>query len=277
MPEATTDLTTQGILENSPRMDLDTPFHFRCGADRECFNRCCSDVAILLSPYDVLRLKRALHMDSSEFLEKYTLPMRSKDKHIPTVFLRMEKEGNKCPFVAESGCQVYAHRPWACRMYPLGMAEPKGPDAASQRFYFLVKEQLCHGHEAGDNHSVREWIEQQQLDAFDQMQAPFLALMAHPGWEKPELLNPEKLAMLFMALYDLDRFRRFVFDSRFLELFDVDETRIEAMAQDDEELLEFAFDWLAFSLFQEKRMKLRKPVAAQAAGARTETRCSPSL
>jgi len=39
----------------------------------------------------------------------------------------------------------------------------------------------------------------------------------------------------------------------------VDEARIEALRCDDEELLEFDMDWLAFSIFQEKkRMKLTK-------------------
>ena len=51
------ELTPLNILENSPRMDLETKFRFRCGPDKDCFNRCCSDVAILLSPYDILRLK----------------------------------------------------------------------------------------------------------------------------------------------------------------------------------------------------------------------------
>lgn len=258
MPE----LTPQGILEDGPRMDLNTRFSFRCGPDMDCFNRCCSDVAILLSPYDVLRLKNALHLDSSQFLEKYTLTMSSKDKRIPAVFLRMDEAGQKCPFVAEAGCQVYAHRPWACRMYPLGMAEPKGPNAAAQRFYFLVKEELCHGHSAGKECAVRDWISQQGIESFDQMQTPFLEFMSHPGWEKPELLSDQMLAMYYMALYDLDRFRRFVFDTRFLEMFEVDEARAQAVATDDEELLEFAFDWLAFSLFHEKRMRMRKPAGS---------------
>lgn len=256
------DLTAQEILENSSRLSLDTKFNFRCGPDRDCFNRCCADVAILLSPYDLLRLKNALGMDSSEFLEKFTLTMRSQEKRIPAVFLRMQDQTRKCPFVSDAGCQVYTRRPWACRMYPLGMAEPKDPQAAAQRFYFLVQEQLCHGHDAGPEHSVREWIDQQQLDSYNQMQAMYLALMSHPGWEKPENLSERKLAMFYMALYDLDRFRRFISETRFLDLFDVDEARIAAIAQDDEELLEFAIDWLAFSLFQEKRMRLKKPVTS---------------
>ncbi|MFP5208315.1 MAG: YkgJ family cysteine cluster protein [Acidobacteriota bacterium] len=261
MPE----FTEQEILENSSRMGLDTRFKFCCGPGVECFNRCCGDVAILLSPYDVLRLKNALHMDSSEFLEKYTLTMRSRDKHIPAVFLRMDDETRRCPFVTESGCAVYNHRPWACRMYPLGMAEPKGPNAAAQRFYFLVQEELCQGHRAANEHSVREWIAAQKLDDFDRMQAPFLELMSHPGWEGPEPLSQQKLDMCFMSLYDLDRFRRFISETRFLDLFEVDEARIEAIAEDDEELLDFAFDWLAFSLFHEKRMKLRRPLPANPA------------
>jgi Fe-S-cluster containining protein len=256
------DLTDMGIIDNAPRMGLDTRFQFRCGPERECFNRCCADVAILLSPYDVLRLKRALRIDSSEFLEKYTLSMRSQDNKVPVVFLRMDEESKKCPFVGDAGCSVYHHRPWACRMYPLGMAEPKGPDAAANRFYFLVKEELCQGHHDGCERSVRGWIDSQKLEPFDQMQAPFLELMAHPGWQSAEALSQEKLDMYFMSLYDLDRFRRFVFDTRFLELFDVDEARAAAMARDDEELLEFAFDWLAFSLFHEKRMKLRRTAPA---------------
>ena len=255
-------LTEQEILENSSRMDLDARFNFRCDAGMPCFNCCCHDVSILLSPYDVLRLKRGLHMDSSEFLEKYTITMRSRDKHVPVVLLRMEEQTRKCPFVTDAGCGVYAHRPWACRMYPLGMAEPKGQDAAANRFYFLVEEQLCQGHGAGRERSVREWIECQQLEAFDQMQAPFLELMSHPGWDGPEVFSQQQLDMYFMSLYDLDRFRRFVMETRFLDLFEVDEARIEAIATDDEDLLELAIDWLAFSLFHEKRMKLKEPAGS---------------
>lgn len=268
------ELTQQRILEQSPRMGLDTCFHFHCGPDMECFNRCCRDVAILLSPYDVLRMKNSMGLDSSEFLEKYTVTMSSREKRVPAVFLKMD-EDLKCPLVSEKGCRVYAHRPWACRMYPLGMAEPKGPNAAAQRFYFLVKEELCQGHRAGQECSVRDWIAKQEIEPFDQMQTPFLEFMSHPGWEKPELLGEQALAMYHMALYDLDRFRRFVFDTRFLELFEVDEARIEALATDDEELLEFAIDWLAFTLFHEKRMRLTKAAHAAKPPASAATEVAP--
>jgi len=66
--------------------------------------------------------------------------------------------------------------------------------------------------------------------------------------------------MFHMACYDIDRFRRFVFETRFLELFDVDEERIAAMRSDDVELLEFAMQWLRFSLFRDRTMKIKPSV-----------------
>ncbi len=252
------DATGNAIVDSSPRLCLDDHFTFRCDKGLDCFTRCCHDVSILLTPYDVLRLKRALQMDSSAFLDKYALVMQSKDKQVPVVFLNMDSNTQNCMFVSEEGCGVYANRPWACRMYPLGMAEPKDPAQAAQRFYFVLREDLCHGHAAGRDLSVRDWIADQKIEIFDEMEASFRRLMANPGWENPDNLTPSKMAMFFMAMYDLDRFRRFVFDTKFLEFFDVDEARIEAIRTDDEELLEFAIDWLAFSLFHEKRMRLKK-------------------
>ncbi len=258
MSDAST--TGNAVVDNSPRLCLDDHFTFRCDKSLDCFTRCCHDVSILLTPYDVLRLKRALHLDSSAFLDKYALVMQSKDKQVPVVFLNMDPSTQNCMFVGAEGCGVYANRPWACRMYPLGMAEPKDPAQAAQRFYFVLREDLCHGHAAGRDLSVRDWIADQKIEVFDAMEASFRRLMANPGWENPENLTPSKMAMFFMAMYDLDRFRRFVFDTKFLEFFDVDEARIEAIRTDDEELLEFAIDWLAFSLFHEKRMRLKKSV-----------------
>ncbi len=264
------ELKDHPVVENSPRLGLDDRFTFRCDPSLPCFTRCCHDVSILLTPYDVLRMKRALKMDSSEFLEKYALVMQSKGKGIPAVFLRMDDAGSNCPFVSEQGCGVYAQRPWSCRMYPLGMAEPKDRAQAAQKFYFVVKEDICEGHAAGRDISVRDWIAEQNVEMCESMEAPFRNLMANPGWSDPEVLTPSKMAMFYMAAYDLDRFRRFVCESRFLDFFEVDETRLEAIRSDDEDLLEFAFDWLAFTLFHEKRMKLKKAAVERVPAAESD-------
>jgi hypothetical protein len=81
-------------------------------------------------------------------------------------------------------------------------------------------------------------------------------------WENAATLPPEKLEMYFMACYDLDRFRRFVFESKLLKAFDVAEARVEAIRVDDEELLDFGMDWLCFVLLGDKTMRLRKEILA---------------
>jgi hypothetical protein len=79
-------------------------------------------------------------------------------------------------------------------------------------------------------------------------------------WDKTDGLTPQQMEMYYMACFDLDRFRRFVFESRFLQTFQVDEARAEAMRTNDEDLLDFAMQWLRFSLFNEKSMKIKPAV-----------------
>lgn len=244
-------------LSDYPRLGLDDRFQFECHNGLDCFTHCCGNVAIVLSPYDIIRLKRALGISSSEFLERYTISPFTKEQKFPAVLLKMQPETGRCAFVTANGCSVYRDRPWACRMYPLGLAEPKNPAAAEGKVHFLVKEERCHGHGQGPGCSVREWMAGQGVEEYDLHGASFKDLMLHDFWDKEEGLSPEKMDMYYMACYDLDRFRRFVFETRFLQLFEVDESRIEAIRADDEELLEFAMQWLRFSLFGERTMKLK--------------------
>ena len=58
--------------------------------------------------------------------------------------------------------------------------------------------------------------------------------------------------------YDLDTFRHLVFQSSFLERFDVAPDLAERLKSDDFELLRFAFLWLRFALFGELTMKVKE-------------------
>jgi hypothetical protein len=102
------------------------------------------------------------------------------------------------------------------------------------------------------------------------MGTPFKKLMLHPFWNGEGFLAPEQIDMYYMACYDLDRFRRFLFQTRFFELFDVDGDRIEAIRKDDLELLDFAMQWLKFSLFHEKCMKIKRSVLESKLGTVTQ-------
>lgn len=248
------------ILANYPRLGPDDAFTFACHSGVSCFNCCCSDVNIFLSPYDVLRLKGRLGISSSEFLERYALVPIQKDMKTPVVVLKMGDDGRKsCPFLTEEGCGVYADRPWPCRMYPLGLAAQKDtPDGwRGERFYFLLRERECKGFEEPREWTVREWLEDQGVGPYDEWGEAYKELTLHEFFDHGGVLPPEKLEMLFTACYDLDRFRRFVFESSLLERFEVDEDFMYEMSYDDEALLRFAFLWLRFSLFGEPTMRPR--------------------
>jgi uncharacterized protein len=258
MPEP--NLIRETLPDRSSRLDANDTFTFRCGKDLECFTKCCRDVSIVLTPYDVLRLKKALHLDSTEFLEKFTLLTCTRKQKLPIVLLKMDPESKKCSFLGKEGCQVYSDRPWACRMYPLGLAEPQHPSPTDHSFCFVLHEDLCQGHGQGNPLTAADWMASQEVEAYEAMGESFKRLMLNEFWERDEALPLAKVEMYIMACYDLDRFRRFVFESRFLEVFDVAEERVEALKTDDDELLDFAADWLRFSLFGEKTMRVCRAV-----------------
>jgi Fe-S-cluster containining protein len=257
-------LTQETVPTDRPAIALDDTFLFACQRGLDCFTSCCGDVAIVLTPYDVLRMKKALEIDSTDFLEKYTTPSLTREQKIPVVLLKMDPETRRCQFVTPSGCGIYGARPWACRMYPLGVAEPRHPTPEARPFYFLLREDSCHGHGQGPGCSVREWLADQGIEQYEMMEGSFKRLMLSELWDRAADLPPEKLEMYFMACYDLDRFRRFVFETRLLKTFDVDEARVEAIRSDDEELLDFAMDWLQFVLLGEKTMRIRQEVLEEA-------------
>ena len=62
-----TDKPTQVSLyqqEEQEALSLESKFHFHCHAGLACFNQCCRTPTIVLSPYDLLRLKQALGLSS---------------------------------------------------------------------------------------------------------------------------------------------------------------------------------------------------------------------
>ncbi len=258
-------VTPEKILKECARLGLDDRFTFTCNPQLSCFGHCCHDVTIVLTPYDVLRMKRSLDIDSSEFLDQYTLRLQNAEQKFPIVILKMQEESKACQFLSEKGCGIYQNRPWACRMYPLGLAEPKSPTPHDTPFHFVIQEDICQGHTEGVSLSVREWIECQGIQEYEMMAGGFKELTLHDFWNGGKPLTPQQSDMFYMACYDLDRFRRFVFETRFLTLFEVDEARVEALRTDDQELLEFAMQWLRFSIFGEKCMRLRADAASREA------------
>ena len=249
------------ILREYHRMGRKDTFQFACHAGLPCFNHCCADVTIVLTPYDVHRMKTALRMSSNEFLAKYTFVPFNKEQKIPVVILKMREDERKtCPFVSEKGCTIYENRPWACRMYPVGIASPTKGNAEGDEFFFVMKERPCDGLDEKKEWTVESWIEDQGVNEYNEMGELFKEISLHRRLLTGMELNPGQVDMFYTACYDLDKFREFVFKSSFLSKFEIEPETLSVIRSDDIELMKFAFRWLRFSLFHEPTIHMNKSI-----------------
>jgi len=242
---------------------LDSEFKFRCHKDVGCFNRCCRHTEMLLTPYDVLRMKKRLGLSSGEFLEKYTRThIDEKSLHPFAVLKMMDDEEGKCPFVTAEGCSIYEDRPANCRYYPVGKglvikdSESGGP--APQEFFFFIREPNCLGYEEDSEWTIDTWRSEQGVDLYDEMNREWAEIQLrrdNPG--RPQL-DPNRQPLIYMASYDIDRFRRFVYESGFLNMFDIDNEEIEKMKTDDIALMKFGFKYLKYVLMLEETLKVKE-------------------
>ena len=60
-----------------------------------------------------------------------------------------------------------------------------------------------------------------------------------------------EISLFIMVSYDLDTFWQFVFESTFLERFEVDKNTVISMRSDQESLFKFGMQWLQYALFKE--------------------------
>ncbi len=230
---------------NNERMERNHSFRFNCYPGVNCFTQCCQDITIVLTPFDVLRLKNGLKISSDEFLEKYTIIIPKEKRLIPLVILKMNEGTNRCPFVSHKGCIVYDERPWPCRMYPLDMND-------DGTFSLITNASRCLGLKEDDIWKISDWLEDQAVPNYDNMNEYFSSLTIQLQAQELDIDNPKIQQMTFMALYNLDKFREFVFKSTFLDRLEVEPERIENIKENDDELLIFSFDWIKFGLFGKK-------------------------
>jgi hypothetical protein len=185
-------------------------------------------------------------MSSTDFLEKYTHILISRDSGLPAVAIRMNAENEKkCPFVRPEGCSVYEARPYSCRLFPL--------DTEQGVEYKIVSGcDFCKGLMETEEWTVERWRKDQNLYDYDDPEHNLKDVMAADRIWEAKIQDPRMQDMYLMSLYDIDRFREFVFNSTFLEKFKIDDEVLEKIRNDDVLLLYFAAQWLRFVFFGQK-------------------------
>ncbi len=244
------------------KLSLDTKFRFRCHKGIQCFTKCCSNIDILLTPYDIIRLKSRLGISSEEFLAQYTyLKIDEKSSH-PYAMLRMlDNKERKCLFVTPKGCIIYTDRPANCRYYPIGQGTLKkegksGP--VEDEFYFFIKEPHCLGYHEKKQWTIASWRKDQGVDQYDGINRDWKALQLRKNLPGQPELDEKKQIQFYMASYNSDQFRKFIFESNFLNIFDIDEETVEKIKTDEIELIKFGFKYIKYIMMLEKTLHLKE-------------------
>ncbi|RJP21819.1 MAG: YkgJ family cysteine cluster protein [Candidatus Abyssobacteria bacterium SURF_5] len=171
-------------------------FRFECQA---C-GRCCGAFTIVLSPYDILRLRKATGRTTSDLLKSGIIEIRqesfarlfgfgpvadfldifglARDDTVPAAFLRFRSGSSdavECHFLEEARegkrlCSIYDHRPTMCRLHPLGCSTVNG-----RRTWFF-RRPLC-GTEGDRVQTVGHWLSASRASAFLAANRQFLAWM----------------------------------------------------------------------------------------------------
>jgi len=226
-------------------------FQFACGPEVGCFNACCRDLNQFLTPYDIYRLKSRLKLSSGDFLRRYTNEHMGPQTGLPVVSLKAVPEDDlRCPFVTDTGCQVYEDRPSSCRTYPLARAIARSWETGEITEHFaLMCEDHCRGRQQPRSQTVGEWIEDQALEDYHRFNDMLMDIISLKNHSHPAPLDLREQRMFHLALYDLDGFRRHLITHGFSEGHALKARAQAASEGSDLALLEFAHAWVKWALF----------------------------
>jgi len=242
------------FLESPPpkedRMKPGDTFRFACHSELSCFNACCRNKHLPLTPYDILRIKKNLGIHSDNFLARHVVYRPDPHSGFPILSIKMLHEDAICPFVTPEGCAIYHDRPTACRLYPLGRSSGIDPKKdAPLEFYALLRITHCQGLGEKKEWTVADWVKDQGLPPYIEMNDKMLDILFHPRRNPSTPITESQQRKVMVACYNLDLFREFVFETGFLAQFEVDDHTARRVKTDDAALLTLGFAFLKKALY----------------------------
>jgi len=255
-------------MDKSLTLTLDDIFPFDCRKGLDCFNRCCRDINLFLTPYDIMRLKRNLSLSSRDFLDRYTTALYMEEIGHPLVVMKMTGDEKRCPFSGPDGCRVYPDRPWSCRIFPLEPSANKDIDGKqASLMYSVVKRPFCLGFneknpplgkgdtggfpEENNLLTVRTWRERQGTAVYEEMNHLWSQVTLSERFPAGGL-DKTGIQMFFLASYSLDEFAQLVCRQGFLDTYNLKSEEIRTALQDELSLFKFACRWLRVALLGEE-------------------------
>jgi len=238
----------------------DERFRFRCHKGIACFNKCCQNIDITLTPYDIVRMKQHLGLSSREFIDRYTVDCELDSHGMPGLKLATKPGSTECVHLTPEGCGIYSDRPSACRYYALGLVSMRRKDSpVDEDSYFVVREAHCLGHDEPVEQTVAEYRHAQGCDEYDALNREWRQIVLKKRSSGPTVgrPSPRSFELFFLASYDIDGLRAFVASKRFQDLFDLPPTLMHEIMTDDVAMMKFGFRYLRQVLFGETSIPVK--------------------
>ena len=236
------------LPEYVTRLDGRETFAFACHSGVRCFTDCCRMLELALTPYDVLRLRKATGLASQELLEHYIITEQDPGEPFPRFYLTMVDDGRaSCVFVSPEGCTVYPHRPSACRAYPLGRAAVRTGNGTILEHFVIMKETHCRGFLEATQQTPLQYSIDQELTVYNTFNDAVVQILQHDAIRQGLIPARKDIELFTLALYDLDTFRQMLMENR-VESTILSQPEKDRL-QEDEELLLFAIELLKRQLF----------------------------
>ncbi len=188
---------------------LEDTIKFRCYKGISCFNKCCYDVKLVFTPYDFLRIRKALNLSVDEFIEKFGEVYLGEVTQLPIISINIDPYTQACPFLDEKeGCKIYPDRPTSCRLYPLARYVSKNEKGEKQEIFKIIRETHCKGHYEERPIKIKDYLIEQGLEPY---------LFYNDLWgeiviKRKKIANTpltgDVLDLIFLVAYDLPELRK---------------------------------------------------------------------
>lgn len=182
---------------NSPKLNMNDTFKFKCDMCGKC---CKNRHDILLSSYDILRIRKFLNVSFYDFMDTYCEVYIGDQSKLPVVRLRPSAI---CVFQMQEKCLVNEVKPTVCALYPLGRIVAF--DLNKYRSQYFLQEVDC-GTKDKEN-IIGDWIKVLG-EEFEECSHLWQSMVtkASEMMRKLPKMDEEHLemlnTMLFMVLYD---------------------------------------------------------------------------
>lgn len=235
---------------DSQEYTLEDTIKFHCYKGIICFNQCCYDVKLVLSPYEFLRLRKALNLGIQEFIEKYGEVYLGEVTQLPVISVNMDPYSFACPFLNEKeGCKIYKDRPASCRLYPLARYLVKNKEGKNEEIFKVIRETHCKGHYENRPIKIKDYLKEQDLGPYLFFNDLWGEVVIKRQKFSDTPLTEDILDLIFTLAYDLEEFRILIKKEEINDFF------LPEMAElPDEKLLELGLKYIRDKILTEETL-----------------------